>query len=211
MKITKTIALAAATMAVAAVPATALASSASDHSQAQKQCRSEQKSMGKATFDKTFGTSSNDKSAFGKCVSHNQKQDSSDESTAQKNAAKTCKAQQNDPKFADSHGGKTFDQFYGTNKNGKNAFGKCVSQTAKAAASKMEAKQVKAEENAAKTCKTQASDPKFAANHGGQTFAQFYGKNKNDKNAFGKCVSQNAKANGSNSGSGGNGSAPGGY
>lgn len=25
------------------------------------------------------------------------------------------------------HEGKTFEQFYGTNKNGRNAFGKCVS------------------------------------------------------------------------------------
>ena len=53
--------------------------------------------------------------------------------------------------------------------------------------------------NAAKTCKAQKSDANFAANHGGKTFAQFYGTN-GDKgngkgaangkgNAFGKCVS----------------------
>jgi len=35
--------------------------------------------------------------------------------------------------FAAAHGGKSFTDFYGTNKNKKNAFGKCVSGKAKAA------------------------------------------------------------------------------
>jgi len=49
----------------------------------------------------------------------------------QANAAQSCRAEQNDANFAANHGGKTFAQFYGTNKNGRNAFGKCVSQKAK--------------------------------------------------------------------------------
>jgi len=49
-----------------------------------------------------------------------------------KNAAKQqCKAERADPGFAAAHQGKTFEQFYGTNKNGKNAHGKCVSNKAK--------------------------------------------------------------------------------
>ena len=49
-----------------------------------------------------------------------------------KNAAKYCKA------VRDSKGVEGFQTAYGTNKNKKNAFGKCVSQTAKARAAKRE-------------------------------------------------------------------------
>jgi hypothetical protein len=199
MRISNTIALAAATLAVVAVPTTALASNTPDHSDAQKQCRAELKAMGKTTFDKTYGT---DKSAFGKCVSHRQEQDTADVSKATKNAAQTCKAQENDPNFAAKNGGKTFAQFYGTNKNGKNAFGKCVSMTAQAAAAKTEASQVKAEENAAKTCR--AAQQKDA-----KAFKTKWGTNHNGANAFGKCVSTTAK--GSGSSSGGIGTGAGGY
>ena len=53
------------------------------------------------------------------------------ESKSHANAVSACRAEQADTAFADSHGGKTFDQFYGTGKNGNNAFGKCVSSKAK--------------------------------------------------------------------------------
>ena len=49
-----------------------------------------------------------------------------------KNAAKYCKA------VRTSKGVEAFGAQYGTNKSKKNAFGKCVSQTAKARASKRE-------------------------------------------------------------------------
>ena len=49
-----------------------------------------------------------------------------------KNAAKYCKA------VRTSKGVEAFGTQYGTNKNKKNAFGKCVSQTAKAKAGKRE-------------------------------------------------------------------------
>src|SRR5439155_536766 len=43
------------------------------------------------------------------------------------------------------------------------------------------------------SCTAEQADPvAFASLHGGKTFAQFYGTGKNDKNAFGKCVSSNA-------------------
>ena len=74
---------------------------------------------------------------------------------AKENAAKQCKAKQNDPKFADSHQGKTFEDFYGTTVNLENAYGKCVSSKAKALKDDMDAKdEEKAEElkNAAKKC-----------------------------------------------------------
>ena len=107
------------------------------------------------------------------------------------NAAKACKAERDGDAaaFATAHGGKTFADFYGTG-NKKNAFGKCVSAKAQAAT----ATQQTAELNAAKRCKAERADAGFAAAHGGKTFAEFYGKNKNAKNAFGKCVSALAKA-----------------
>ena len=49
-----------------------------------------------------------------------------------KNAAKYCKA------VRESKGVEGFQTAYGTNKNKKNAYGKCVSQTAKAKAAKRE-------------------------------------------------------------------------
>ena len=85
--------------------------------------------------------------------------------------------------------------FVKTNKNDRNAFGNCVSQNAKAQSTSTENSQVQAQDKAAKTCRSQQSDPNFSTTTGGgKTFNQFYGTNKNDRNAFGKCVSKNAKA-----------------
>ena len=100
-------------------------------------------------------------------------------------ATQTCKAQQADPDFAAGHGGKTFDQFYGSNNSkGKgadsNALGKCVSQTVSQAASA----QAKADTGAAKTCKAARTSDATA-------FASKWGKG---KNAFGKCVASTAKS-----------------
>jgi hypothetical protein len=76
------------------------------------------------------------------------------------NAAKTCIAERDDANFATNHGGKTFDQFYGTNgDNGKgksadkgngNAFGQCVSSKANSKTAEQQAAQT----NAAKKCRT---------------------------------------------------------
>lgn len=71
---------------------------------------------------------------------------------------------------------------YGTNRSGKNAFGKCVSARARAE----ERQRDSAVTNAAKACKAErALDP--------AAFAQKYGTNKNGSNAYGKCVSTKAK------------------
>jgi hypothetical protein len=76
-------------------------------------------------------------------------------------------------------GADAFKLIYGTNHNRSNAFGKCVSKTAKTLNQNANAA------NAA--CKTeQAADP--------EAFKNKYGTNKNKSNAFGKCVSAAAKA-----------------
>ena len=72
-----------------------------------------------------------------------------------KNAAKYCKA------VRESKGVEAFQDLYGKNGNKKNAYGKCVSQTAKAKAEKREDA---AEASASAACKKQRSDDaaKFA-------------------------------------------------
>lgn len=162
------------------LPATALASSSSAGSAVEKQCRSEQQQMGAATFRATYGTNQNESNAFGKCVSHRTSQNSSDRTSAQLTAEQQCRSQQT----ADASGFKTK---YGTGKNGNNAFGKCVSQTASTMTASDERTQVSDEDNAAKACRSeQAQDP--------SAFKDKYGTNANKSNAFGKCVSTKARA-----------------
>ena len=136
--------------------------------------------MSATLFAQTYAGSGPAASAFGKCVSSHQK--SAQDQVA--NAAQSCKTQQADPSFAAGHGGKTFDQYYGSNNSkGKgadsNALGKCVSQTVSQAVSA----QAKADAGAAKTCKTARVSDAAA-------FALKWGKG---KNAFGKCVASTAK------------------
>src|SRR5947209_8432668 len=196
MKVGTRLAMTVTAFAFAARPAVSLADGGSTHATAEKQCTSMRTSMGKQTFSEAFGKNRNDRNAFGKCVSKQQSQDTTDQANAHNSAEKTCRAQQSDPNFSTTTGGgKTFDQFYGTNKNDRNAFGNCVSQNAKAQSTSTENSQVQAQDKAAKTCLSQQSDPNFSTTTGGgKTFNQFYGTNKNDRNAFGKCVSKNAKA-----------------
>ena len=79
-----------------------------------------------------------------------------------KNSAKYCKA------VRTSKGVEAFGTQYGTNNNKRNAFGKCVSQTAKAKAGKREdASNDEAESKATADCKKQqaADAAKFAKDY----------------------------------------------
>ena len=197
-------AVAAASMAIAvAGTATAETPDRADFKNAAKYCKALRASSGdKAAFAEavkamTGAKKVTVKNAYGKCVSAQARQNAKDEQAAKSEATKQCKAEQaqSDEEFAGAHGGKTFTQFYGTYKNGSNAYGKCRSQHT--AAEEDQAKQEnKGELSAAKQCKAEKaqSDEEFAGAHDGKTFTQFYGTNKNGKNAFGKCVSSKAKA-----------------
>jgi hypothetical protein len=92
---------------------------------AAKACKAE-RALGAQAFADKYGTNANKRNAFGKCVSGKVKkaQQAEQQSQAEKNAAKKCKAEraQNPQAFADK---------YGTNANKRNAFGKCVSKLAK--------------------------------------------------------------------------------
>jgi hypothetical protein len=171
------IAAAAASMAIPAMATAADDYNLPPTNAASAACKAERAKMGTATFKLTYGTNKNRSNALGKCISRHNKT----ETANQASASKACKAEQADPNFAAAHGGKTFDQFYGTGKNGKNGFGKCVSGKSK---SESDA-DVKTNVNAAKTCKAlRKSD--------NATFVAKYGSK---RNAFGKCVSATAKAN----------------
>jgi hypothetical protein len=173
--------LVAAAVAVAIVPAVASGSSTTAQSAAQKGCRAERTAMGKTVFAQTYGTNANRSNAFGKCVSKHTTANVKIEKAAKTSASASCTAERTADPAA-------FAQKYGSGKNDKNAYGKCVSQTAKAQANAAEKSQQKADVNAAKVCKAERTQL------GNQAFADKYGTNHNKRNAFGKCVSQHAKA-----------------
>jgi hypothetical protein len=131
--------------------------------------------MTAALFRQSFGTNANHSNAFGKCVSIVARAQSTDLVTA----AQACLAEATDANFASTHGGKSFQQFYGTNADLSNAFGNCVLKKLQASTAKLTQALVKA----SKTCKAmRRSDP--------ATFRQRYGSR---PNAFARCVSAQAK------------------
>jgi hypothetical protein len=126
--------------------------------------------LGASLFSQAFGTNQNHRNAFGKCVSLVARS----QSTSVVNAASACLSELNDASFATSHDGKTFAQFYGTNTDLSNAFGKCVAKKLEAATTKLQASL----SSASKTCGTmRRSDP--------SGFRSKYGTR---PNAFAKCV-----------------------
>jgi membrane protein involved in colicin uptake len=96
---------------------------------AAQECKAERMEMGSEAFAEEYGTNKNGKNAFGKCVSGKaaEKKDAMDAADAReiaetKNAAKECAAERREM------GSEAFAEEYGTNSNGRNAFGKCVSR-----------------------------------------------------------------------------------
>jgi hypothetical protein len=174
-----------------AVPTTALGHppSKADKHNAAKECRSERGTTAatKEAFAQKYGTAkSHYKNAFGKCVSSRARDEHAERHAAKHNASRDCR----DERSADAD---AFRMKYGTAKSHyKNAFGKCVSQMAKqnkAAADKRDREEIKQEHEAAQTCADERSQI------GQDAFDQKYGTPRSKyHNAFGKCVSQNAKS-----------------
>jgi hypothetical protein len=123
---------------------------------------------------------------FGACVTKRAVEEAQEEQNAHTNAAKECAAE----RTADAD---AFAEKYGTEtSNRRNAFGKCVSQKAKAkenAADEQDQENATEFKNAAKACADERSKDAGA-------FALKYGtETSNRKNAFGKCVSQTVREN----------------
>jgi hypothetical protein len=174
--------LIAALLAALVVPAISLAEgpTGQDRENAARTCKALRASLGDAIFKQTYGTvQSNRRNAFGRCVSQWARSEKLNRQAAQT----ACEAEKADPNFAATHGGKTFDQFYGNGPNGTNALKRCISLKTRAATAEARSDTL----NAAKQCKAERAldAPAFRAK---------YGKNANDRNAFGKCVSALAKA-----------------
>ena len=117
-----------------AVPAVAQATetpTSTDRQNAAKECRVERGSTAatREAFTARYGTNHNKHNAFGKCVSAKARDEVKEREDAETGAAKTCRAEQGTTAATRA----AFELKYGTNKNKKNAFGKCVSQAAKAA------------------------------------------------------------------------------
>ncbi len=97
---------------------------------AEKACKTERGTSAQthAAFDARYGTNKNKKNAFGKCVSSKSKdEDDADEDGDETNVSKKCKTERGTSAASIA----AFEAKYGTNKNKKNAHGKCVSKLAK--------------------------------------------------------------------------------
>ena len=171
------------------VPAGAVAKpNKADKQNAAKECRAERgtTSSSREAFAEKYGTNENNENAFGKCVSQMTRAEHRERHAAKRSASKDCRAERalNRAAFAEK---------YGTNKNKRNAFGKCVSGKARAAKREMDREDREdrvAQRNAAKEC----ADERGTTPESRKAFADKYGTNPNKKNAFGKCVSQKAAA-----------------
>jgi hypothetical protein len=158
---------------VAPVAAFAAAPSGEAATSAKADCTALQAKMGATAFTQAY-------SSFGSCVSRF----ASVEQQTIASAQATCTAQQAATDFAATHGGKTFDQFYGTGKKANNAFDNCVRAVAKASSQTERQNRL----NPAGTCRASRTSM------GTALFNSTFGKNANDKNAFGKCVSKTASS-----------------
>jgi hypothetical protein len=169
----------------AAPASTAVAKpSQADKREAQKECRAE-----RGTTDATREAFAAKYRNFGACVSQNARAAQAERSEARSNASRDCREERGDT--AESRA--AFAKKYGTNANKRNAFGKCVSQKARAERAEEDAED--AEEtaertNAAEACDTERGETPATR----KAFEDKYGTNANKRNAFGKCVSQTAGA-----------------
>lgn len=177
---TRTLTLAAlAALGLSGLGGTALAQDTATPT-AQEQCRTLRTQMGAEAFKQAYGTNKNRSNAFGKCVSKRAAATEQAQAAARTNAAKECKAERTADPAA-------FAAKYGTGRSKGNAYGKCVSAKARAKTTKTVEQQVAATVSAAKACKAERkADP--------AAFKAKYGTNRNKSNAFGKCVSAQAKA-----------------
>lgn len=162
-------------VAFALAPVAALATPSPTQA-ASKDCAALRAKIGSAAFSQAFGGGAN---AFGVCVSKLSRFEQADLSSANT----LCRAEQADPSFASTHGGKTFAQFYGSGAKHKNAFGNCVSLKARSSSAAGQAGM-----NPARACV--ALRTRMTTN----LFKQSFGTNANHSNAFGKCVAIVARA-----------------
>lgn len=98
----------------------------SNQSNASKQCKEERGDTpeSQAAFALRYGTGKTKNNALGKCISQKADEESEEQENAVVNAAKKCKTERG----TSAESREAFRIEYGTNKNKRNAFGKCVSR-----------------------------------------------------------------------------------
>lgn len=113
------IGLACALIGVLAIPATAAAGpeNRADVRNAARECKAERQAVGAETFAETHRT-------FGQCVRRKARENAAERRSARRqavrSAARQCRAER------EELGEEAFRDRYGTNRNKRNAFGKCV-------------------------------------------------------------------------------------
>ena len=166
-------------VALAAPQAAVAKPNQTDKRNAARECRAERGTTdsSREAFREKYGTNANKSNAFGKCVSRRTREEHAERHAAKRQAQSECREERA------ALGREAFAEKYGTNRNKRNAFGKCVSGKAKQAKAEADAED-RDRVNAAKQCRAeQKADPaKFAATYGTK------------RNAFGKCVSAKARA-----------------
>src|SRR3954469_18932512 len=102
-----------------------------DRQNAAQECRFERGSTAatREAFAAKYGTGKHKRNAYGKCVSKKSREEASEREDASTGAAQTCRSERGTTAATQD----AFAEKYGTGKNKRNAFGKCVSQHAKAA------------------------------------------------------------------------------
>lgn len=118
--------------------------------EAKQNCKQLRAEAGKRNFRSMFG-----KNAYGKCVRQERRENLREARVAQRqarqNAAHECKAERAEDRDA-------FRDTYGSNRSGKNAFGKCVSQKAQENEEQLDAENGEEDENqvnAARLCRAE--------------------------------------------------------
>jgi hypothetical protein len=174
-----------ATLAVFAAPLSSVAAaktSKADKREAKTECRAE-----RGTTDATREAFKAKYGNFGGCASQKAREAKAERKQAHRSAAKTCREERGDTEESRA----AFREKYGTNSNKRNAFGKCVSQKAKAEQAEQDdadENEVEDSKNAAQECDAERGDTPDSR----KAFDDKYGTNHNKRNSFGKCVSQKA-------------------
>ncbi len=181
-------------LAALAVPAVAQAAgspTAGDRQNASAECRTERGATAatREVFAARYGTNHSRSNAFGKCVSAKARQEVKEREDAQTNGSRACRTERGTTAETKA----AFDQKYGTNKNKRNAFGKCVSQAARAAKAAADAADMDAAADRKRAAK-QCAQERGTTSASKEAFAAKYGTKANRRNAFGKCVSKAARA-----------------
>jgi hypothetical protein len=164
--------------------------SKADKREARQECRAERGTTAatREAFKAKWG-------GFGHCVHQTAREAKAERKAARRNAARDCREERGDTDASIA----AFRDKYGTNANKRNAFGKCVSEKAKAKRQEQDeqdADEAEDTKNAAQECDAERSADRKA-------FDEKYGTNHNKKNAFGKCVSQKSSHEDDGEGDGG--------